>query len=568
MNIRTKIFVSISVMAVSAVFITLAPLWYLVSQGVDRQTSELLADLNTQAHSRIKAGNKILQRLVDVQYERNDNAFTRGRFRVRGDVVEVYPSYEDAVYRIEMFGDEIELLRITHPLTGEVISQHDEMTIFPARHFVMPEQRIRDGTVLIEKELEERLQELNKQGKLLEAQRLEARTRYDIEMMREVGYCSGIENYSRPLAGRPPGSRPYTLIDYFPKDFFMIVDESHATIPQLRGMYHHDLTRKTTLIEHGFRLPSALDNRPMKFEEWEAAVNQVAFVSATPSDYELQQCGGEVVEQIIRPTGLVDPVIHVRPASNQVPDLIKEIKKRVAMKDRVLVTTLTKRMAEELAAFLQEDGISVTYLHSELDAFERVEVLKNLRLGNFDVVVGVNLLREGLDLPEVSLVAILDADKEGFLRSATSLIQTIGRTARNVNAEVLLYGDRVTDSMQRAIDETNRRREIQVGYNEEHGIEPETIRKAIRDGIEAEISSSRAAYTTVGESEEQYITQEMIKALENDMHEAADRLDFEAAADLRDKIVAYQQKLGVKTFTDWQPKPRGKRGKRLRRRRR
>jgi len=509
--------------------------------------------------------NALLRRLVDIQYERHDDAFSRGRFRVRGDVVEIYPTYEDQVYRVEMWGDEIEALRITHALTGEVVEEREELMIFPARHFVMPESRIVDGAKLIEEELEERLRELNGQGKLLEAQRLEARTRYDLELMREVGYCPGIENYSRPLAGRPPGSRPYTLIDYFPDDFFMIVDESHATIPQLHGMYHHDLTRKTTLIEHGFRLPSALDNRPMKFEEWEESARRVLFVSATPSEYELDKCRGEVVEQVIRPTGLLDPVIHVRPARNQVKDLIAEIKKRVAVKERVLVTTLTKRMAEELAAFLEDDGISVTYLHSELDAIERVEVLKNLRLGNYDVVVGVNLLREGLDLPEVSLVAILDADKEGFLRSATSLIQTIGRTARNVNAEVLLYGDRITDSMQKAIDETNRRREIQVGYNTEHDIQPETIRKAIRDGIEAQVSASRATYSTVGESETQYVTQETIRELEEEMHAAADRLDFEAAADFRDRIVALQQQAGLKTAVDWQPRP--KRGRRMRRRR-
>jgi len=523
-----------------------------------------------QMYVQLRTGQQIersalLRRLVDIQYERHDDAFSRGRFRVRGDVVEIYPTYEDQVYRIEMWGDEIEALRIAHALTGEVVEERDELMVLPARHFVMPESRIVDGAKVIEEELDQRLQELHAQGKLLEAQRLEARTRYDLELMREVGYCPGIENYSRPLAGRAPGSRPYTLIDYFPDDFFMIVDESHATLPQLRGMYHHDLTRKTTLIEHGFRLPSALDNRPMKFEEWEESAKRVLFVSATPSEYELQKCRGEIVEQVIRPTGLIDPVIHVRPARNQVKDLIGEIKKRVAVKERVLVTTLTKRMAEELAAFLEDDGISVTYLHSELDAIERVEVLKNLRLGTYDVVVGVNLLREGLDLPEVSLVAILDADKEGFLRSATSLIQTIGRTARNVNAEVLLYGDRVTDSMQKAIDETNRRREIQVVYNTEHDIEPETIRKAIRDGIEAQVSGSRATYSALGESETQYVTQETIRELEEEMHAAADRLDFEAAADLRDRIVALQEKAGLKTAVDWQP--RAKRGKRMRRRR-
>ena len=426
--------------------------------------------------------------------------------------------------------------------------------IFPARHFVMPEAQIDDGVVRIEAELVERLEELNKEGKLLEAQRLEARTRYDIELMREVGYCPGVENYSRPLSGRPPGSRPWSLIDYFPDDKLMIVDESHASLPQLRGMYHHDLTRKTTLIEHGFRLKSALDNRPMQFEEWEAAVNQVLFVSATPSDYELEKCQGEVVEQVIRPTGLLDPIIHVRAARNQVPDLMEEIRKRVDMKERVLATTLTKRMAEELSAFLHDDGINATYLHSEINTIERVEVLKNLRLGTYDAIIGVNLLREGLDLPEVSLVAILDADKEGFLRSATSLIQTIGRTARNVNAEVILYADVVTASMQKAIDETNRRREIQLQYNEEHGITPQTIRKAIRDGIEKEISGSRGARLAVHEDEEQYITQELLSQLEQEMFEAADRLDFETAAHIRNRITAIQEKGGVETLISWQPK--------------
>ncbi len=503
---------------------------------------------------------ELLQRFVDIQYERQDNFFTRGAFRVRGDVIELYPTYEDIVYRIEMFGDEIEKLSLMHPLTGEKVEERDELMVFPARHFVMPESRISDGLARIEEELNERLTVLKGEGKLLEAQRLEARTRYDIEMLQEVGYCGGIENYSQPLGGRPRGSRPYTLIDYFPKDFLMIVDESHATIPQLRGMYHNDLTRKTTLIEHGFRLPSALDNRPMKFEEWEQSVNQVLFVSATPSDYELEKCHGEVVEQIIRPTGLLDPVIHVRPAGDQVKDLIEEARKRVAMKERVLVTTLTKRMAEELSSYMAELGIQVTYLHSEIDTIERVKVLNNLRRGKFDVVVGVNLLREGLDLPEVSLVAILDADKEGFLRSATSLIQTIGRTARNVNAEVILYADQMTDSMKKAISETQRRREIQARYNEEHGITPATIRKAIRAGIEAEISGSHTVVEAVREGEAAYVTQEMINDLEREMHEAAERLDFETAAQFRDRIVALQEKMGVKPLADWTPRP-GPRGR-------
>jgi len=506
----------------------------------------------------------IIQRLVDIQYARKDDFFERGAIRARGDVVEVYPTYEERVYRIEMFGDEIEALRVVDPVTNEVLEGKDEMLIFPARHFVMPEERLPDGIMRIEKELEERLAELRGEGKMLEAQRLEARTRYDIELLREVGYCSGIENYSRPLSGRPAGSRPYTLVDYFPDDFLMIVDESHATVPQLHGMYKHDVTRKTTLIEHGFRLKSALDNRPMRFEEWEESVNQVLFVSATPGEYELEKCGGEVVEQLIRPTGLVDPIIHVRPAADQIPDLKGEVAKRVEMGERVLVTTLTKRMAEELSAYMADSGVKVTYLHSEIDTIDRVEVLNSLRRGTFDVVVGVNLLREGLDLPEVSLVAILDADKEGFLRSATSLIQTIGRTARNVNAEVILYADRVTEAMRQAIDETNRRRLIQVKHNEEHNIQPETIRKAIRAGIQAEIASSSEARRAVGEAEEEYVTQELIRELEADMHSAAEELDFERAAFLRDKIVSLQSRIGVEPVAQWRPRKVRRKGKRRR----
>ena len=484
---------------------------------------------------------------------------------MRGDVIELYPTYEERVYRIELFGDEVEALAFLHPLTGEVIERREEIMVFPARHFVMPESRIGDGVARIERELDERLAELKAEGKLLEMQRLEARTRYDIEMLREVGYCPGIENYSRPLSARPPGSRPWTLIDYFPKDFLMIVDESHATIPQLHGMYNNDLTRKTTLIEHGFRLRSALDNRPMKFDEWEQSINQVLFVSATPADYELRKCGGEVVEQVIRPTGLVDPIIHVRPAGSQVPDLMAEIRKRVERKERVLVTTLTKRMAEQLSGFLREAGIQVTYLHSDIETLDRVEVLNSLRRGTFDVVVGVNLLREGLDLPEVSLVGILDADKEGFLRSATSLIQTIGRTARNVNAEVILYADHVTDSMRKAIDETQRRRVLQSAYNEERHITPETVRKAIRDGIEREATESDVARLAVREGESEYGAHETIKDIEEEMHRAADDLDFETAAKLRDRIVLLQEKAGLKPLAEWQPR-RVQRGKKWKRR--
>jgi excinuclease ABC subunit B len=505
----------------------------------------------------------LMQRLVEIQYERQDDYFGRGAFRVRGDVLEVYPTYEDAVYRIEMFGDEVEGLAVVHPLTGELVERKEELILFPARHFVMPAERITDGVQRVEVELNERLVELKSAGKLLEAQRLEARTRYDIEMLREVGYCPGIENYSQPLSGRPRGTRPFTLIDYFPKDFLMIVDESHASIPQIRGMYHNDLTRKTTLIEHGFRLRSALDNRPMKFEEWEQSVNQALFVSATPGPYELDRCRGEVVEQIIRPTGLLDPVIRIRPARNQVADLVEEIKKRVAMGDRVLVTTLTKRMAEELSSYLEEAQVKVTYLHSEVETLERVDLLKSLRLGKFDVIVGVNLLREGLDLPEVSLVGILDADKEGFLRSATSLIQTIGRTARNVNAEVILYADKMTDSMRHAIAETERRRTIQQAYNVEHGITPETVRKAVRDGVEMEIRSAQTARLAVGEEEGEYLTQEAVNRLEGEMHAAAARLDFELAADIRDRILQLQQKMGLKPISDWTPRQpkKARRGK-------
>jgi excinuclease ABC subunit B len=488
---------------------------------------------------------EMLRKLVDIQYDRNDVNFARGKFRVRGDCVECWPAYEEFGYRIELWGDEVDQLAIINPVSGETIQKLPEVYIYPAKHFVMPEERIEQSLDAIKRELDERLEILRTGGKLLEAQRLSARTRFDLEMLAEVGHCPGIENYSRHLSGREQGEPPYTLYDFLPDDYLLFVDESHATVPQVRGMFAGDHSRKTTLVEHGFRLPSALDNRPLRFDEWEERIKQVIFVSATPGPYELEKCGGEVVEQVIRPTGLVDPVIHVVPARGQVPHLMEQIKKRAAVGERVLVTTLTKRLAEDLSYFLKEENVRCQWLHSEMDAFERVEVLRELRQGNFDAVVGVNLLREGLDLPEVSLVAILDADKEGFLRSETSLIQTIGRTARNVNAEVFLYADQVTESMRRAIDETNRRRDLQIAYNAEHGITPATIRKAIRRGIEGEVAAHRFANEAVGRGDEaQFVTQEFVNELEAEMHEAAEQLDFERAAGLRDRIAQLKGQIG------------------------
>jgi len=487
----------------------------------------------------------VLMKLVDVQYDRNDVEFARSKFRVRGDCVEIWPSYEEFAYRIEFWGDEVEQLSIIDPTSGEVIRQEQELFIYPAKHFVLPEERIASAIDAIKQELEERLEILKNTGKLLEAQRLNARTRFDIEMMLEVGFCPGIENYSRLLSGRPPGSTPQTLFNFYPDDYLLFVDESHATVPQVRAMFAGDQSRKTTLVEHGFRLPSALDNRPLKFEEWEQKVNQVIYVSATPSNYELEQTGGEFVEQVIRPTGLLDPIIEVAPARTQVPHLLGQIRERAAVGERVLVTTLTKRLAEDLSAYLVEQGVKCKWLHSELDAFERVDLLRELRQGRFEALIGVNLLREGLDLPEVSLVAILDADKEGFLRSETSLMQTIGRAARNVNAKVLLYGDRVTDSMQRAIEETERRRALQEEYNRQHGITPETIIKSIRAGIESEASAHAAANAAVGRSDEtRYITEEYLAELEAEMIAAADALEFERAAGIRDRIEKMRSALG------------------------
>lgn len=481
----------------------------------------------------------LLRRLVDIQYERNDIDFRRGTFRVRGDVVEIFPASRDEhCIRIEFFGDEIERIREVDALTGHVMAEREHVAIFPASHFVTREEKMKLAIENIEKELEERLHELREQGKLLEAQRLEQRTRYDIEMMKEMGFCSGIENYSRHLTLRPPGSTPYTLLDYFPDDFLIVIDESHVTLPQIRGMYNGDKARKEVLVEHGFRLPSALDNRPLTFEEFEQKVNQVIYVSATPGPYELEHCP-EVVEQIIRPTGLLDPTIDVRPIAGQIDDLVDEIQKRIARKERTLVTTLTKKMAEDLTDYLKDIGIQVAYLHSEIKTLERIEIIRDLRLGKYDVLVGINLLREGLDIPEVSLVAILDADKEGFLRSERSLIQTIGRAARNANGHVIMYADTITKSMEIAINETKRRRAIQEAYNREHGIVPKTIQKDIPDVIRA---------TFAAEEKETYETKDVrhlskeervafIAQLEQEMKEAAKALHFERAAELRDLIL-------------------------------
>jgi excinuclease ABC subunit B len=482
----------------------------------------------------------LLLRLVDIQYQRNDTSFERGKFRVRGDVIEIWPAHEEYGIRIELFGDEVEALAVINPTSGDVIKEVDEIYVYPAKHFVTPEERIRGAVQGIEQELQERLAWFQQQGKLLEAQRLGARTRYDMEMLMEVGHCPGIENYARWFSGRKSGEPPYTLIDFFPDDFLMVIDESHVTLPQVRGMFAGDHSRKTTLVEHGFRLPSALDNRPLRFDEWEKRPKRVLFMSATPAPYELEVCAGEVVEQMIRPTGLVDPLLHVRPARGQVPDLLKEIRIRAEKKERVLVTTLTKRLAEDLSNYLREAGVRGKWLHSELDAIERVTVLRELREGAFDALVGVNLLREGLDLPEVSLVAILDADKEGFLRSATSLIQTIGRAARNVNAEVILYADKMTDAMQWAISETRRRRDLQLEYNRQHGITPETVKSAIGAGIEEEIEARKFVQEAAGMPSEDYVTEEYLEELQQEMLAAAANLEFERAAEIRDRIAKYK----------------------------
>jgi excinuclease ABC subunit B len=491
-----------------------------------------------------KSREEILRKLVAIQYERNDYDFHRGTFRVRGDTLEIFPaSFTDAAIRVELFGDEIERLREIDVLTGAVRGERRHVAIFPASHYVTGSERLKEAIRDIEEELSEQLQKLKAEGKLLEAQRLEQRTVYDLEMMQEVGFCSGIENYSRHLDRRPPGSRPYTLLDYFPDDFLFFVDESHVAVPQIHGMYGGDYSRKKTLVEHGFRLPSALDNRPLKFDEFSALVKQAVYVSATPGPYELE-VSSQVVEQIIRPTGLVDPQILVRPVEGQVEDLYGEIKKRVSRNERVLVTTLTKRMAEDLTDYYQEMGLKVNYMHSDIDALERMEIIRGLRSGEFDVLIGINLLREGLDIPEVSLVAILDADKEGFLRSERSLIQTTGRAARNVNGQVIMYAREITPSMQKAISETERRREIQLSFNQEHHITPRTIVKSIRAPLEA---------TKVKEDPLPYLSSERVKALgkkerdklrrelEKEMKRASRDLEFERAAELRDIIFELQK---------------------------
>ena len=507
----------------------------------------------------------MLNRLIDIQYQRNDIAFERSKFRVRGDCVEIWPSYEEFAYRIELWGDEIDQLSYINPLTGEVLEKQDQLFIYPAKHFVTPESRIKAAVQEIKKELDEQLTHFREVGKLLEAQRLSARTRFDIEMLEAVGHCPGIENYSRPLSGKPPGSAPDSLYNFFPDEFLLIVDESHVTVPQIRAMYHGDRSRKTTLVEHGFRLPSALDNRPMKFDEWENKSYRAIYVSATPGDYELEKCGGEIVEQVIRPTGLLDPEIEVVPARGQVSHLLEQIRERRDQGDRVLVTALTKRLAEDLSAYLCENGIACKWLHSELDAFERVELLQDLRAGRHEALVGVNLLREGLDLPEVSLVAILDADKAGFLRSETSLIQTIGRSARHVNAKVILYADKVTEAMRSAIEETRRRRKMQEEFNSANGIIPYSIAKSIRGGIEEDRKSHQSVSDAASSSGEVvYITEEYLTELQDEMMQAAEDLDFERAASLRDKISRMQDSIGepLSSFSSSSSGKKGGKGRR------
>ncbi|WP_013323237.1 excinuclease ABC subunit UvrB [Gloeothece verrucosa] len=517
--------------------------------GLGMPSEYLKAAISLQVGEEINQ-RQLLRDLVSVQYSRNDLELQRGRFRLRGDVLELVPAYEDRIIRVEFFGDEIDAIRYLDPVTGQILHSLDRINVYPARHFVTPDDQLEAACQAIELELEERVEELEKQGKLLEAQRLGQRCRYDLELLREVGYCNGVENYSRHLAGRQAGEPPECLIDYFPKDWLLVIDESHVTVPQIRGMYNGDQSRKKVLIEHGFRLPSAADNRPLKAEEFWQKVNQCVFVSATPGDWEIEQSEGRVMEQIIRPTGVLDPEIFVRPTEGQVDDLLGEIKVRVKRNERVLITTLTKRMAEDLTEYFQERGIKVQYLHSEITSIERIEILQNLREGEFDVLIGVNLLREGLDLPEVSLVAILDADKEGFLRAERSLIQTIGRAARHIQGQAILYGDNLTDSMLKAMEETERRRNIQIAYNKRHGITPQPIIKRSSNAILSFLDISRRlnaqqleqVYEQADELPLEKVP-ELIGQLEDKMKEAAKKLEFEEAAKYRDRIQHLREKL-------------------------
>ncbi len=481
---------------------------------------------------------EVLVKLIDIQYERNDYEFARGMIRVRGDVLEVYPAYRQDAIRIEFFGDTIEKISQVDPVTGNQVAEVETIAIYPAKHFIISPPRIEAAIELIEHELKGQLTQLKEKGKLAEAQRLELRTHYDMEMLKEMGYCHGVENYSQALSGRPPGSRPFCLLDYFPNDFLTIIDESHVTVPQIGGMYEGDRARKETLVKYGFRLPSCLDNRPLKSKEFQAIINQRIYVSATPGPFEKKEGAKSMVEQIIRPTGIVDPAIEVRPTEGQVDGLVAEIKKRAQVNERVLVTTLTKRMSEDLSQYLEEQGLKVKYLHSDIKTIDRTKILKELRQKKFDCLVGVNLLREGLDLPEVGLVAILDADKQGFLRSQTSLIQVSGRAARNVNGLVIMYADSISAAMKATISECERRRKIQLAYNEEHNITPQTIKKAIREGIEgsAEEDAQKVVLSTVGQSEEEYTFSNLIARLEKEMELAARNLQFERAALIRDKI--------------------------------
>ena len=485
----------------------------------------------------------IIKKLIEIQYERNDINFTRGTFRVRGDILEIFPaSNDERAIRIEFFGDEIDRITEIDYVTGKIVGTRNHVVIFPASHYVTTPERVEKAVIEIEKELEERVKSFKDDDKLLEAQRIEQRTKYDIEMLKEIGFCQGIENYSRHITGRKPGEKPYTLMDFFPDDYLIIVDESHVTVPQVRGMYAGDRSRKTSLIDNGFRLPSAYDNRPLNFVEFEENINQILFVTATPGSYELEH-STTIAEQIIRPTGLLDPIVEVRPINNQIDDLVVEINKVIEKDERVLITTLTKKMSEDLTNYLKEIGIKVKYLHSDIDTLERVEIIRDLRLGKFDVLVGINLLREGLDIPEVSLVAILDADKEGFLRSETSLIQTIGRAARNSEGKVIMYADKITRSMESAIAETKRRREIQMLYNEEHNITPTTIKKKVRDAIEATVVADEETIYGIKETDNVEEIKENIAALQAEMMEAAQNLQFERAAELRDKIKQLEERI-------------------------